>query len=91
MIHLYKLLILLDNKLFNGGDEKIRTSDTLVRYAPLAGECLRPLGHVSVSNEGRQYNDFAASGQWKINWFGPVRTFYAERGPPIQDVFRHFL
>ncbi len=22
MIHLYKLLILLDNKLFNGGDEK---------------------------------------------------------------------
>ena len=27
MIHLYKLLILLDNKLCNGGDEKIRTSD----------------------------------------------------------------
>jgi hypothetical protein len=27
MIHLYKLLILLDNKLYNGGDEKIRTSD----------------------------------------------------------------
>ena len=31
-----------------GGDEKIRTSDTLLGYAPLAGECLRPLGHVSV-------------------------------------------
>src|SRR5690606_4746929 len=30
-----------------GGDEKIRTSDTLLGYAPLAGECLRPLGHVS--------------------------------------------
>ena len=31
----------------SGGDEKIRTSDTLLGYAPLAGECLRPLGHVS--------------------------------------------
>jgi hypothetical protein len=31
-----------------GGDEKIRTSDTLLGYAPLAGECLRPLGHVSI-------------------------------------------
>ena len=32
-----------------GGDEKIRTSDTLLGYAPLAGECLRPLGHVKES------------------------------------------
>jgi hypothetical protein len=34
MIHLYKLLILLDNKLFNGGDE-IRIEmllQTLIKY-----------------------------------------------------------
>ena len=31
----------------SGRGEKIRTSDTLLGYAPLAGECLRPLGHVS--------------------------------------------
>ena len=31
----------------NGGDEGIRTLDTLLRYTPLAGERLRPLGHVS--------------------------------------------
>jgi hypothetical protein len=32
-----------------GGDEGIRTLDTgLSPYAPLAGECLRPLGHVST-------------------------------------------
>jgi hypothetical protein len=34
--------------LFTGGDGGIRTLDTgLCPYAPLAGECLRPLGHVS--------------------------------------------
>ena len=32
----------------NGGDAGIRTLDTgFGPYAPLAGECLRPLGHVS--------------------------------------------
>jgi hypothetical protein len=32
-----------------GGDEGSRTLDTgLSPYAPLAGECLRPLGHVST-------------------------------------------
>ena len=31
-----------------GGDEGIRTLDAgLCPHAPLAGECLRPLGHVS--------------------------------------------
>ena len=32
----------------SGGDEGIRTLDTLLRYTPLAGERLRPLGHVSA-------------------------------------------
>lgn len=32
----------------SGGDEGIRTLDTSFSpYAPLAGECLRPLGHIS--------------------------------------------
>ena len=32
----------------SGGDEGIRTLDTSFGpYAPLAGECLRPLGHIS--------------------------------------------
>ena len=32
----------------NGGDEGIRTLDGLMTHTPLAGERLRPLGHVSV-------------------------------------------
>ncbi len=32
----------------NGGDEGIRTLDELLAHTPLAGERLRPLGHVSV-------------------------------------------
>ncbi len=34
-----------------GGDGGIRTLDTLLAYAPLAGEYLRPLGHVSSSSK----------------------------------------
>ena len=32
----------------NGGEDGIRTHETLLRSAPLAGACLRPLGHLSV-------------------------------------------
>ena len=32
----------------SGGDEGIRTLDGLMTHTPLAGERLRPLGHVSV-------------------------------------------
>jgi hypothetical protein len=39
---------------FNGGEGGSRTPDTLLRYAPLAGECLRPLGHFSTSAEAKQ-------------------------------------
>ena len=31
----------------SGGDEGIRTLDGLMTHTPLAGERLRPLGHVS--------------------------------------------
>ena len=31
----------------DGGEEGIRTLDTLLTYTPLAGERLRPLGHLS--------------------------------------------
>tara|TARA_R110000796_G_scaffold185697_1_gene302559 strand:- start:9535 stop:9885 length:351 start_codon:yes stop_codon:yes gene_type:complete len=33
----------------NGGEGGIRTRDTLLRYTPLAGERLQPLGHLSVT------------------------------------------
>ncbi len=32
----------------DGGEEGIRTLDTLLTYTPLAGERLRPLGHLSA-------------------------------------------
>lgn len=35
------------DNLGNGGEEGIRTLDTLLTYTPLAGERLRPLGHLS--------------------------------------------
>ncbi len=34
-------------RISRGGEEGIRTLDTLMRYTPLAGERLRPLGHLS--------------------------------------------
>ncbi len=42
-------LLSLTTKMNSGGDEGIRTLDTSFGpYAPLAGECLRPLGHISM-------------------------------------------
>ena len=40
----------------NGGEEGIRTLDTGLPYTPLAGERLRPLGHLStaVDRQGEQ-------------------------------------
>ncbi len=55
----------------SGGDEGIRTLDTSFGpYAPLAGECLRPLGHISgllsiFNCSGMHDNSFSsAPGQW---------------------------
>ena len=48
----------------NGGDEGIRTLDELLAHTPLAGERLRPLGHVSVGGNsdlcvvGQATNEF---------------------------------
>ncbi len=48
----FATVLLLPNRL-GGGEGGIRTLDTsLSSYAPLAGVCLRPLGHFS---EGREY------------------------------------
>ena len=38
----------------DGGDEGIRTLDILLGYTPLAGERLRPLGHVSAAGCARK-------------------------------------
>ena len=39
----------VDQKNRDGGEDGIRTHDTLLTYTPLAGERLRPLGHLSVA------------------------------------------
>ena len=39
--------------LLNGGEGGIRTLDTGLGYTPLAGERLRPLGHLTTT--GREY------------------------------------
>ena len=36
----------------SGGEEGIRTLDTLLTYTPLAGERLQPLGHLSTAAYG---------------------------------------
>ena len=45
---LYPQGIKLGQKQALGGDGGIRTLDALLAHTPLAGEHLRPLGHVSV-------------------------------------------
>ena len=48
----------------SGGDEGIRTLDGLMTHTPLAGERLRPLGH--VSERGR--SDFGPLPQPLMHW-----------------------
>ncbi len=43
---LFQGVIILGEK-FNGGEEGIRTLETRLAPTPLAGERLRPLGHLS--------------------------------------------
>ena len=45
----------------NGGEDGIRTHETLLRSTPLAGERLRPLGHLSgetLDKEKRRHNQY---------------------------------
>ncbi len=37
--------------MYYGGEEEIRTLESLLSPTPLAGERLRPLGHLSKSSE----------------------------------------
>ena len=48
----------------SGGDEGIRTLDGLMTHTPLAGERLRPLGHVSVGGT----SDFTQPPQVLMHW-----------------------
>ena len=43
--HLIRAIIMGNQN--DGGEDGIRTHDTLLTYTPLAGERLRPLGHLS--------------------------------------------
>ena len=57
----------------NGGEGEIRTRETLVASAPLARECLRPLGHLSNQHYRLQrYSKRFKGGQWKY-WMCAVR------------------
>lgn len=42
-------------KSLNGGENGIRTHENLLSPTPLAGERLRPLGHLSVSDNGNKH------------------------------------
>ena len=44
----------------DGGEEGIRTLDALLTHTPLAGERLRPLGHLSTFGHIRQAINFLA-------------------------------
>lgn len=75
----------LTTKMNSGGDEGIRTLDTSFGpYAPLAGECLRPLGHISMlsvsyPNHSRVHDDIFsfAFGQWSTgNFKGFIPLLY---------------
>ncbi len=63
-----------------GGDDGIRTHDTLVGYAHLANECLQPLGHVSVTRDMPQLGPIwqaAASPAIILNDGGQQRPVHA--------------
>ena len=44
-----------------GGEEGIRTLDTLLTHTPLAGERLRPLGHLSICGDTEGVGGFQAN------------------------------
>lgn len=69
----------------SGGDEKIRTSDTLLEYAPLAGECLRPLGHVSEPDAIILASRVRVKRKRLID---RGRKPCAVRAQPVPDIFR---
>ncbi len=58
----------------SGGDEGIRTLDTLLGYTPLAGERLRPLGHVSAAGHALKLL------QWQGFQLGLAASFIRRRG-----------
>ena len=69
--HVCTACLFFSHRMSGGGDEGIRTLDTSFSpYAPLAGECLRPLGHISgllsiFNCSGMHDNSFSsAPGQW---------------------------
>ena len=47
--HLLRSQFLFNPLTYAGGEGGIRTLDTLLAYTPLAGEPLRPLGHLSFA------------------------------------------
>ena len=44
----------------DGGEEGIRTLDALLTHTPLAGERLRPLGHLSTCGDTQEGEFFQA-------------------------------
>ena len=58
----------------SGGEDGIRTHDTLLRYTPLAGERLRPLGHLSVTAALDKATGDIKSFMASVRHFPPVGT-----------------
>lgn len=54
----------------NGGEDGIRTHETLLRSTPLAGERLRPLGHLSgrgaIARYNREFKHFTSQKRKKL-------------------------
>src|SRR5215471_6727159 len=64
------------NAMVHGGERGIRTLDTpFWAYAPLAGECLRPLGHVSG-----KFFDSTGAERARSNAQAPASLRYAASG-----------
>src|SRR5665647_860368 len=72
-----------------GGEGGIRTLDTgLSPYTPLAGERLRPLGHLSA--KGRKIREYSAKIKRRScasRGLLPVQMLYAARAPPTPCIF----
>ncbi|MEY3042983.1 MAG: hypothetical protein RLZZ174_2065 [Pseudomonadota bacterium] len=73
----------------DGGERGIRTLDGLLTHTPLAGERLRPLGHLS---EGRKFSMLAAETQGLVVALSAILGLGLEPRPDLfsmhGDVFR---
>ena len=61
LINVSKSLFLMSNYWLSGGEDGIRTHETLLEPTPLAGERLRPLGHLSAGGDIPLFEDLSTT------------------------------